>query len=212
MATSLEAEEHLRVIRSLMEKATVYRAISAPTALVGGLTAVVAAGIVYWQTNGAAVATERINFLFLGVWLGALVVTGLANTYFLWQGAVERGDRFLSSGMRAALRALWPNYLVAGALTILWAGSAQWLPSAWLLLYALGLLATQHFAPRSMFYLGWAFLIAGLAALFFLAAPGSGLDDLARLRAGNTVMGLTFGLLHLIYAACIWTRKSGTAV
>ena len=31
------AEEHLRVIRSLMERATIYRAISAPTALVGGL-------------------------------------------------------------------------------------------------------------------------------------------------------------------------------
>ena len=36
MNERLAAEEHLRVIRSLMERATVYRAISAPTALVGG--------------------------------------------------------------------------------------------------------------------------------------------------------------------------------
>ena len=33
------AEEHLRVIRTLMERATIYRAISAPTALAGGLIA-----------------------------------------------------------------------------------------------------------------------------------------------------------------------------
>ena len=31
------AEEDLRVIRTLMERATIYRAISAPTALVAGL-------------------------------------------------------------------------------------------------------------------------------------------------------------------------------
>ena len=37
MPTRSEAEEHLRVIRSLMEKATIYRAISAPTALLGGV-------------------------------------------------------------------------------------------------------------------------------------------------------------------------------
>ena len=33
------AEEHLRVIRTLMERATIYRAISASTALIGGLIA-----------------------------------------------------------------------------------------------------------------------------------------------------------------------------
>ena len=37
------AEEDLRIIRTLMERATIYRAISAPTALVGGLLAILAA-------------------------------------------------------------------------------------------------------------------------------------------------------------------------
>ena len=35
-----KAEEDLRVIRSLMERATVYRAISAPAALVAGLLSI----------------------------------------------------------------------------------------------------------------------------------------------------------------------------
>ena len=34
------AEEDLRVIRTLMERAATYRAISAPTALVGGILSI----------------------------------------------------------------------------------------------------------------------------------------------------------------------------
>jgi hypothetical protein len=37
MSERSAAEEHLRVIRSLMERTTIDRAISAPTALVGWL-------------------------------------------------------------------------------------------------------------------------------------------------------------------------------
>ena len=40
MPDHTEAEEHLRVIRTLMERATVYRAISAPTAFFGGSIAI----------------------------------------------------------------------------------------------------------------------------------------------------------------------------
>ena len=35
------AADHLKIIRSLMERATVYRAISAPAALFGGIIALV---------------------------------------------------------------------------------------------------------------------------------------------------------------------------
>ena len=50
--TDFGAEEHLRAIRLLMERATIYRAISAPTALVGGLLSLVlSAAMLVWQ-NG----------------------------------------------------------------------------------------------------------------------------------------------------------------
>ena len=42
-----KAEEDLRVIRSLMERATVYRAISSPAALVAGFLSIFAAGAIY---------------------------------------------------------------------------------------------------------------------------------------------------------------------
>ena len=54
------AEEHLRVIRSLMERATIYRAISAPTALVGSILALALSATVWvrehhWAANAPAV-------------------------------------------------------------------------------------------------------------------------------------------------------------
>ena len=50
--TDFGAEEHLRAIRLLMERATIYRAISAPTALVGGLLSVgLAAAMLVWQAG-----------------------------------------------------------------------------------------------------------------------------------------------------------------
>ena len=42
------------------------------------------------------------------------------------------------------------------------AGGAYLLPPAWMISYGLGLLATWHFAPRSIGVLGGAFLVAGL--------------------------------------------------
>ena len=42
-----KAEENLRVIRSLMERATVYRAIAAPAALVAGFLSIFAAAAIY---------------------------------------------------------------------------------------------------------------------------------------------------------------------
>jgi hypothetical protein len=79
-----------------------------------------------------------------------------------------------------------------------------------MILYGLGLLGTQHFAPRSIVYLGWAFLAAGLLGLVGLQR------DLVHsvgslLCAGNLAMGVTFGGFHLIYAVCAWPRKSGVA-
>ena len=48
MTTREEAVEQLRVIRSMMERATIFRALSGETALMGGAAALAAA----WFSNG----------------------------------------------------------------------------------------------------------------------------------------------------------------
>lgn len=217
-----EAEEHLRIIRSLMEKATVYRAIAAPTALVAGILALIAAFAGSHFEQSLAVPPAQISEMqliqFLLLWGGVLVVVAGANGWFLYADARRRDEKFVSSGMKMALLALLPSHLTALVLSHVFAYRPSVLATVWITLHGLGLLATAHFSPRSMIYLGWAFLIAGLASMLqFLAGPdgqylwlengfGSVLRSYLPRVSPHTLMAVTFGGFHLIYAACTWPR------
>ena len=207
MPTRSDAEEHLRIIRSLMEKATIYRAISAPTALVGGLASIIAACALSAALPPGAEFVPRHRSVFLAGWLAVLAITAAANTWFLWRDARRRGEVFLSAGMRAAVRAFSPSYLAAAFFTALLAKpSPEFLPPLWMLFYGLGLLATQHFSPRSIALLGWAFFVTG--PLLIIADLATIFESLGVIRHANLAMGATFGLFHLIYAACTWPRRA----
>ena len=212
MSIRAEAEENLRVIRSLMEKATVYRAISAPSALVGGVLAVaVSSLLIYLQRD--PYSAEFPSWTYFGLpWLGVLALTGAANVYFLWHDAKRRGDAFISGGMRLAIRALLPGFFVAGVFSAFLLRSMELLaPLAgiWVLCYGLALLATVDFAPRSIARLGWSFLLCGIGLT--VAMLGFGGDFFTNPgRSANLIMGATFGLLHLIYAACTWPRRTAS--
>ena len=73
--------------------------------------------------------------------------------------------------------------------------------AVWIAFYGLALLATALFAPRSLVFLGWAFLLTGLLILFWPKSLG---DD-PRGMFPNLAMSATFGLYHLVYAACVWS-------
>jgi hypothetical protein len=188
-----EAEENLRTIRSLMERATVYRTISAPTALFGG---VIGVGISLMPT---AWFQLRTGWDFKIAWLAALVVTTAINIWLIRRDAIERGDVFVSPGMRLALRALIPPFLCGAVAGILLEPAV--LPTCWTIFYGLGLLATAPFAPRSIVALGIAFLTAGLVFSVLLVL------DQNLVPNPQYAMGATFGLFHLIYAACIWRLR-----
>src|SRR5437868_814788 len=112
------AEEDLRVIRSLMERATVYRAISAPTAFVAGLLSTLAAGAIYWQNQSRPFARHVITGReFVGIWSAILVAAFAVNTFFIWREARKSGRPFISAGMKLALRAITPCLLVPAAFT-----------------------------------------------------------------------------------------------
>ena len=157
------AEEHLRVIRSLMERATIYRAISAPTALIGGLLAVVTASAIWWFNRSQAPAGAGLdNRLFAEIWLAILALVLAVNTFFVRQEALRDGRVLLSAGARLALRAIAPCLVLPAATTIWYFKDAQpidqeILVAVWIAFYGLCLLATALFAPRSLVLLGWAF-------------------------------------------------------
>ncbi|MGH8092730.1 MAG: hypothetical protein ACREIF_04590 [Chthoniobacterales bacterium] len=203
------AEEHLRVIRSLMERATIYRAISAPTAFVGGLLAVATTGTIwFFDRSHTAAASDFDGRLFAEIWLAILALVLAVNAFFVRQEALKDRRALLSSGARLALRAIAPCLVIPAATTIWFFKNAEpidreILVAVWIMFYGLSLLATRLFAPRSLVILGWVFLLSGVAYLFW---PKSFAAD-PRGMFPTFAMGATFGLYHLIYAVCVWSKR-----
>lgn len=213
MSSQQDAIENLRVIRSLMEKAHIYRAISAPAALVGGVlaTAVSGLGITLSNAKEPDIAPDE----FLVMWLGILAVTSVLNVLLLSRDARRRGQPFLSDGMRMALRAILPPMIVGGVLGIglvVYLHNLTMAALIWILCYGLALLATASFSPRSLLRLGWAFVVSGLALFLVWAANG----DIRMLPTdegpASLAMGVTFGLLHIVYAIAVFVSKKPEVV
>ena len=207
------AEEHLRVIRSLMERATIYRAISAPTALVAGVLSILSTAIVYVNNDVKLIFGRPVGPReFALIWIDVLILVLAANSFFVWREARYDGRPFVSPGMKLALRAVAPTLLIPMAFTIWFfkrgylGGQELELVVVWVVFYGLALLSTALFAPRSLTLLGWAFLLTGIAIPVLINL----LDELAG-DVPTVVMGLAFGLYHLVYAAPTWPRRAASA-
>jgi hypothetical protein len=206
MSAQDTALEHLRIIRSLMERAQTYRAISAPAALFGGVLGTVAAVLGILADSGPdAWSPTKL----LWVWLALLVASSALNLHLLARGAAQRQQPLFSEGMVTAMRAIMPPMLAGGVLGfcfIIYRGDAVFAALLWINCYALGLLASGGFAPRSIRRLGRAFLLAGLVlSLLWFARPHLVplQGDVAR---ASLFLGLTFGLLHIAYALAVFSR------
>jgi hypothetical protein len=207
MSTTEAALENLRIIRSLMEKAHIYRAVSAPAALTGGVLALIASGWPVWhalKNNGDAAMCDQC---FLETWLIILAIASTLNIFLLAKEARRRNQPFISAGMRMALRAFVPPLLVGGCVgigLIVFLHNLALAALIWALCYGLALLCTASFSPRSLVRLGWAFVITGLLTFFAWAANSDVRLLASDLGPASLVMGLTFGLLHIIYALAVF--------
>ncbi len=197
-----KAEEDLRVIRSLMERATVYRAISAPAALVAGLLSILAAGAIYRRPVDGRV--------FAAVWLVVLVFAVVTNAFFIWREARNdgrpfhfigneigaKGDRAKPPHSRSDDRLVFHNRLQgrgrAGASRsvdrFLWIGVAFY----------------RLFSHRvRSLCLGWAFLLNGSC----ITRVDETRSEIC-LRICRTWPWVSHSVCyHLIYAVCAWPRK-----
>ena len=99
MTTHQEAAEQLRVIRTMMERATIFRALSGEAALLGGAMSV-AAG---WMSEG------KTGWAWGGVWLGGLAVVILFAIWQLSRLAHAHARPMWSHGLKVALRGALPS-------------------------------------------------------------------------------------------------------
>ena len=210
-----EPEERLRVIRSFMERAAVHRAIAAPMALIGGLLSVVISLVLFLGNARGSSSFFRLSYpgaarQFIVIWFIVLLATLLAGSFFIWQKARRESGAFITPGLRLAIYSAAPVLIVAAVLTSLfWRNdeTTEALPvlvTVWMLCYGLALLGTVSFAPRSLRYLGWAFLLTGAACLV-LTGPIFNADPA---RRSAIAMAVTFGLFHLVYGLSILPRQA----
>jgi hypothetical protein len=213
------ALEHLRIIRTLMERSHIYRAVSAPAALIGGILALLAAGYGIWQEYlREAVIGESAGFRggrFLIVWLVLLVIASVINLGLLMRESKGKGLPFVTDGLRMALRAVVPPLLTGGVLgicLIVFAQQVELAALVWILCYGLALQATVSFAPRSIIHLARAFLITGqLLTIIWFSMGGPSLSIWTGAVA-SAFLGLTFGLFHVIYAVAVFLKTPATAI
>lgn len=213
-----QAADHLKVIRELMERATVYRTISWPTALVGGCLAVILSALIFLREQAAINdGTVGVRGITEGAWvicwMVALTLTGLFNAWLVSRKSKREGRIFFSPGLKTALRALVPPMLAGGVMGtgLTLSGTAAIGASVWVICYGVALLATRGLAPKSIPRLGWAFLVAGLAAFLYSwsdsANPLPGVGAPERMESpmleANLIMGICFGLFHLIYGVIV---------
>lgn len=205
MTTHQEAAEQLRVIRTMMERATIFRALSGEAALMGGAMSLAAGWI----------SEDRHGWKWGNVWLGGLAIVLVFAVWQLLRAAQSHNRTVWSHGLKVALRGAAPSLVVGGFVGLLYLrygipGSEMLAACFWILHYGLALLAIREFAPKSMVWLGLAFLLVGLVALAGSTLFQTMQPMLNRLGPSG-LMAATFGGFHLLYGAAIvtTTRRDG---
>ena len=106
-----------------------------------------------------------------------------------------------------AMKAILPAMFVGGVLGLtLGFGPSQDVVGAclaWTTFYGLALMATSGFSPRSLRVLGLGFTLTGSILLGIHWWLGNGNSLASPQRTSAVIMGMTFGIFHLIYGLCV---------
>jgi len=187
------AEENLNIIRTLMERVSVYRRALAPVAITVGLLGLAAAGLAVamgWTGEGR----------FAGYWLAVAVVALLAVLFLVRRQAIRDKEEIMPPTMRRVVRALAPMLLAGLGLGVLEILAKEHrdsirLIALWMVLYGGALHAAGFFMQRGLRWLGSIFMFCGALCLC--------LHELGYVPAlkenAHWLMGWAFGANHLAY-------------
>ena len=198
------ASENLQVIRTLMERSSLYRRALAPVMTFAGVIGTVASLAGIWQQVESAQAFVRF-------WVGACLVAIAGVLILIRRQALKDVEPFWSPPTRRVAQAMTPplfiGLFVAAPFLALKLDApipVWWLIPVWMALYGCALCAAGSFMPRGIKLFGWSFVIAG-GALFIYWAARMNVPPSA--REAHLVMGTAFGLIHLLYGGYLYVTE-----
>jgi hypothetical protein len=204
---SQQATRHLEAIRTLMERAALYRRALAPVTLLTGTLGCLA-GAFGWIADLSEPRT------FGWYWMGVAGVGLVAALVLIRRQALREREPFWSPPTRRVGQALLPPLVAGGMAGLLavwsdWRDPLQmwWLPAIWMVIYGCALHAAGFFMNRGIAWLGWVFLLTGCACLWVLneRSYASGMPSL---RHAHGLMALVFGGVHLAYGVYLQLTES----
>ncbi len=184
------AEEHLRVIRSAMERSATFTAVPGT----GGI----AMGLIAWIAAFAA-ASQPTSDRWLLVWIMAAIVAASVGLITMARKARRAGSTLASASARRFGIALGAPMVAGAALTFaLWSTRAySVMAPAWLLLYGTAVLVGGAYSVAAIRITGVLFMLLGIAATVTMPAWG------------NVWLGAGFGALHIASGWYIWRHHGG---
>jgi len=188
------ALDDLKYIRATMERAG-ERAVGV-TALPGW--GGVLMGIVALAASFTAARTTDPRDWVL-TWLGAAVLASLVGTTDMMRKAAESRSSLLRGPALRFVSSLIAPFAVAALLSIVLYRHGLYgdLPGLWLLSYGAGTIAAGAFSVRAVRYMGLAFMLLGVFALF---APSTW---------GDACMAIGFGGFHVLFGLWITRHHDG---
>ena len=184
------AIDNLAFIRETMERSTHFTAVPGYGGLLMGVTALAAAYI-------AAQQDYRIGWL--RVWLVEACLAFAIGLLAMWQKSRLSDSSLLSTPARKFALSFTPPLIAGVAITLgLWRYEQyELMAPVWMLCYGAAVVCGGAFSVRVIPVMGWCFITLGAAA-FALPAVYS-----------NWLMGISFGLIHVIFGALIGRRYGG---
>ncbi|MGI9091021.1 MAG: hypothetical protein ACR2GG_07960 [Gemmatimonadaceae bacterium] len=189
-ALHARAMDNLAFIRSTMENAGAFTAVSGWGMVAVGVMAVGTALV------AAAQPTPRA---WLDVWLASGAAALVIQLWAMLAKARGSGIPLLSGPGRKFVLAVSPPILVGAILTVVLyrAGFTSIIPGVWLLLYGAAVAAGGAFSVEIVPVMGICFLTAGVLAIF------------TPLAWTDWILGLAFGGLHIAFGLPIARRHGG---
>ena len=182
-----------------MERSAIYRRALAPVMLSAGVIGIAAAAVPFFFPI-------RSNRMFTLFWMGVACVAALTAFLLVRRQALRDQEPIFSPPTRRVMEALSPPFIAGGAVGLLLAvfdqhlGIGAWYASAaWVILYGCALSAAGFFTPRGLKLFVRTFVYAGSALLIIAPVPFGDQQ-----QSAHYIMGIFFGLLHVIYGIYLY--------